>query len=214
MSAKTIVIAASKGGSGKTTLAAALGAHIADLGVQVNVVDADPQSSLTLWHERRDWPPNPRCIAAGDDRDLAGTINKAKQDATWVIVDLPGSLMRTDLAIQEADLVVVPVRPSMMDIEAVSPACQVADEAGVPRVFVINAADKDWKQLGSAIDALHDLGGVLKPTLRYHEGHPSAMVLGRTAAELKGPASRVAKAEISAIWDAIAKHPAMRKRRV
>jgi hypothetical protein len=48
---------------------------------------------------------------------------------------------------QEADLVVIPVRASMMDIEAVNPICELTDEAGVPRVFVINAADKDmWKR--------------------------------------------------------------------
>jgi cellulose biosynthesis protein BcsQ len=39
--------------------------------------------------------------------------------------------MRTDLAIRDADLIVIPVRPSMMDIEAVSPVCELADEAGV-----------------------------------------------------------------------------------
>jgi chromosome partitioning protein len=215
MGAKTIVIAASKGGSGKTTLAAALGAHIAGLGEQVNLVDADPQSSLGLWWERRDWPENPWCIAAGKERDLSGTIKeaKARANASWVIVDLPGSLVRSDPAIQEADLVVIPVRPSMMDIEAVNPICELADEARVPRVFVVNAADKDWKLLGSAIEALADLGEVLEPSLRYHEGHASAMVLGKTAAELKGASSRIAKAEISAIWNAISKHASSRKRR-
>ena len=149
-----------------------------------------------------------------EDRDLGGTINGAKERAAdWVIVDLPGSLMRTDLAIREGDLVVIPVRPSMLDIEAVNPICELADEANVPRVFVVNAADKDWKLLGSAIEALSDIGEVLEPSLRYHEGHAAAMVLGQTAAELKGGSSRVAKAEVSALWNAISKHPSPRKRR-
>ena len=34
-------------------------------------------------------------------------------------------------------------------------------EAGVPRVFVVIAADKDWKLLGSAIEALVDFGEVI-----------------------------------------------------
>jgi chromosome partitioning protein len=141
MSPKTIVIAASKGGVGKSTLCAALGAHIASLGEQVNLVDADPQQSLGLWWERRTWPGNPMCIAAGKERDLAGMIREAQTTAKadWVIVDLPGSLVRSDPAMQEADLVVIPVRASMMDIEAVNPICELADEAGVPRVFVIKA---------------------------------------------------------------------------
>jgi chromosome partitioning protein len=213
MSAKTILIAASKGGSGKTTLAAALGAHAASLGEKIVLVDADPQLSLGMWHERREFPVNPNYISAVEGRDLARTINEAKSDANWVVVDLPGSLMRTDLAISDADLVVIPVRPSMLDIEAVNPICELADGARVPRVFVINAVDKEWKLLGSAIEALTDLGEVLEPSLRYHEGHASAMVLGLTAAELKGPSSRVAKSEISALWNAISKHPALRKRR-
>jgi chromosome partitioning protein len=213
MSAKVILIAASKGGSGKTTLAAALGAHAASLGEKIYLVDADPQLSLGMWYERREWPPNPLYISAVEGRDLGRTIADAKREASWVIVDLPGSLMRTDLAISDADLVVIPVRPSMLDIEAVNPICELADEAKVPRAFVLNAVDKDWKLLGSAIEALTDLGEVLEPSLRYHEGHAAAMVLGLTAAELKGQSSRVAKAEISALWNAISKHPSLRKRR-
>ena len=213
MSAKVILIAASKGGPGKTTLAAALAAYAVSLGEKVILVDADPQLSLGMWHERRDWPTNPAYTSAIEDRDLGRTIEQARNGVDWVIVDLPGSLMRTDVAIEHADLVVIPVRPSMLDIEAVNPICELADEAKAPRVFVVNAVDKDWKLLGSAIEALSDLGEVLEPSLRYHEGHASAMVLGLTAAELKGPSSRIARAEIAALWDAVSKHPSLRKRR-
>ena len=211
--ARTIVIAANKGGSGKTTIAAALAAYAASTGEQVAVVDADPQQSFGLWYERRGWPDNPGCLHAGEDRDLGSAIARAKVKAKWVIVDLPGSLMRTDMAIRDADLIVIPVRPSMMDIEAVSPICELADEAGVPRVFVVNAADKDWKLLGAAVDALAEIGDVLPESLRYHEGHPASMVQGQTAAEIKGPSSRVAKAEIAALWSALSKRALARKAR-
>jgi chromosome partitioning protein len=213
MSAKVILIAASKGGPGKTTVAAALAAYAVGIGEKVCLVDADPQLSLGMWHERRQWPSNPSYVSAIEDRDLGQTIAEARRGVDWVIVDLPGSLMRTDVAMSHADLVLIPVRPSMLDIEAVNPICELADEARAPRVFAVNAVDKDWKLVASAIDALSDLGEVLEPSLRSHEGHASAMVLGLTAAELKGPSSRIAKAEIAALWDAVSKHPSLRKRR-
>lgn len=209
--AKIIVVAACKGGAGKSTIAAALAAHIASLGQQVNLVDADPQQSLGLWYERRGWPSNPNCFSASEDHDISRVIDRARAGADWVIIDLPGSLMRTDIAIRHADLIIIPVRPSMLDLEAVNPICEVADEAGVPRVFIVNAADKDWKLLGSAIDALAEFGTVLSETIRYHEGHPAAMAMGQTAAELKSPSSRVAKAEIAALWLALSKRTVARK---
>jgi len=209
---KTIVVAACKGGSGKTTLCAALAAHASSAGQRVSIVDADPQQSLGLWYERRGWPENPGCFSAADEHDLRGTIAKACTEADWVIVDLPGSLMRTDIAIRHADLILIPVRASMLDLEAVNPICEVGDEAGVARVFVVNAADKDWKLLGSAMDALGELGTVLPETIRYHEGHPAAMAIGQTAAELKSPSSRIAKTEITALWAAVSKRAARKAR--
>ena len=38
-----------KGGSGKTTLCACLGAELTKCGHQVLLIDADPQGSLTAW---------------------------------------------------------------------------------------------------------------------------------------------------------------------
>ena len=121
--------------------------------------------------------------------------------------------MRTDVAIAEGDLILIPVRPSMLDIEAVNPICELADEADVPARVYSERGGQRLEAAGSAIEALADIGEVLEPSLRYHEGHAASMVLGLTAAELKGPSSRVAKTEISALWTAISKHPSLRKRR-
>ena len=50
---KTVVVASSKGGVGKTTLATHLAAQSALSGRRTVLVDADPQGSSTRWCERR-----------------------------------------------------------------------------------------------------------------------------------------------------------------
>ena len=51
---KTIVIAAQKGGAGKTTLARNLAVAAAQDGRDVLCLDLDPQGSLRAWWEGRD----------------------------------------------------------------------------------------------------------------------------------------------------------------
>ena len=50
---KTVLVASSKGGVGKTTLATHLAAQAALEGHRTVLVDADPQHSSTRWAERR-----------------------------------------------------------------------------------------------------------------------------------------------------------------
>ena len=49
-----IVFASRKGGTGKSTLAAHLAAHIHRSTRPCLLIDADPQGSLTLWHRLRE----------------------------------------------------------------------------------------------------------------------------------------------------------------
>jgi chromosome partitioning protein len=48
-----ITFASRKGGVGKSTLTAHIGAFAHLLGHRRLIVDADPQGSLTLWHSKR-----------------------------------------------------------------------------------------------------------------------------------------------------------------
>ena len=50
---KTVLVASSKGGVGKTTVVTHLAAHAALAGRRTVLVDADPQGSSTRWCERR-----------------------------------------------------------------------------------------------------------------------------------------------------------------
>ena len=50
---KTVLVASSKGGVGKTTIATHLAAESALAGLSTVIIDADPQGSSTRWAERR-----------------------------------------------------------------------------------------------------------------------------------------------------------------
>lgn len=117
---KTILVASSKGGAGKTTLASNLAAHFALEGKRTVLVDADPQGSSMHWAQRRaelDSAVLPIDASGGRKRGWREAI---PDDAERVVIDVPAGAMADDLApfIEHADAIVVPVIPSGIDIEA------------------------------------------------------------------------------------------------
>ena len=114
---KTWLVACSKGGVGKTTIATQLAANAALSGLRTVLVDADPQGSATRWCERR-------AGLASAVLPLDGTRKswrkRVPEDAQRLIVDAPAGAMADDLeeVLDLADAVVVPVQPSALDIEA------------------------------------------------------------------------------------------------
>ena len=114
---KTWLVACSKGGVGKTTLATHLAAACALGGRGTVMVDADPQASSTRWCERRAGLDSAVQAIDGTRKAWAKRI---PDDAERCIVDAPAGAMARELEpfLDVADAVVVPVQPSALDIEA------------------------------------------------------------------------------------------------
>ncbi len=115
---KTILVASSKGGAGKSTVASNLAACFALDGKSTVLVDADPQLSSMRWAARRaglDSAVLP-IEASGKKNWRAGLPD----DAERVVIDAAAGSMADDLErfIDHADVIVVPVLPSALDIEA------------------------------------------------------------------------------------------------
>ncbi len=114
---KTWLVACSKGGVGKTTIATHLAAEAAVAGQNVVLVDADPQGSATRWCQRRAGMASAVLPVDGSRKSWSRQI---PDDTQRIIVDAPAGAMGNDLErfLDVADAVIVPIQPSALDIEA------------------------------------------------------------------------------------------------
>jgi chromosome partitioning protein len=124
-----ITIASQKGGSGKTTLAVSLADALTIAGERVLLIDADPQRSALAWASAA--PPDvaaPTVIAADAHTLAPRHLDPLASVYTWIIVDTAPRIGEATLAaLRAAHVVLVPVRPSPVDLAAL-PAIQAALE--------------------------------------------------------------------------------------
>lgn len=115
---KVIVVANPKGGAGKSTMATNIAGYLARQGHQVMLGDADTQQSSKFWLQQR--PATLPHIATWEyEADLVLTA-KPPQGTTHVVIDTPGGMngWRLQEVIQRADKVIVPIMPSIFDMQA------------------------------------------------------------------------------------------------
>lgn len=112
---KEILIANTKGGCGKTTLATNLAGYFASLGHTVAFTDLDRQQSATEWLARRPADAAPIHLTNHKTPDKTQVKN-----IDWHIVDSPGGFKDEKLfsAIKSADCILVPIQPSAFDTGA------------------------------------------------------------------------------------------------
>jgi chromosome partitioning protein len=111
-----ISLVSSKGGAGKTTSAAVLAGELVASGRSVIMIDADPNRPLVAWAALRPLPDGLSVIADESADTIIDTIEEARPQANFVIVDLEGTATdRVGFAIARSDLVLIPLQPSVLD---------------------------------------------------------------------------------------------------
>ncbi len=108
---QTVLIANPKGGSGKTTLSTNIAGYLAAQGKRVSILDLDRQKSATQWLANR--PESLPEISALNE-------SKTANHADWMVIDSPAGLHGKNLehALRIAQRVIIPVAPSVFDIQA------------------------------------------------------------------------------------------------
>ena len=183
---KTVLVASSKGGAGKTTIATHLAAQSALDALRTALVDADPQASSTRWAQKR---------AGLDSAVLAidGTRRKAwrrqvPDDTQRVVVDGAAGAMADELDpfLETVDAVIVPIVPSTFDIEATVPfldslARHPRVRKGTLRVGLVGNKLKPWTNVSQqALDLLKQWPYPLIAQLRDSQGYVVTTALGKS----------------------------------
>ncbi len=184
-----IVVAQSKGGVGKTTLAVNVAGDITRYGRTVTLVDADPQGSAHQWAEPRklNFPVRHELLTLRNQ--LLWARNVLKSGSDFVVVDLPagfGTIFETAIAI--ADLLVVPSGPSSLDIGAARATIAKAREirrgdVSGPLLKVATVptrVDMAHEEGTEIMEALLDLGEPVAPPLSYDVDFVRSFTAGTT----------------------------------
>lgn len=135
---RTIAIIGQKGGTGKTTTTLGLAVCAELAGFATAVLDLDPQTNAANWKDRREGDKGPAVESIQPGR-LRQTLKAAEgSGADFVFIDTPG---KSDTAAIEAarvaDLVLIPVRPQIFDLETLAAVGDALRVAGSPAAYVV-----------------------------------------------------------------------------
>ena len=208
---KVITVAQQKGGAGKTTLAVNLAVEFLQRGQRVALLDTDPQGSLGRWFMAR------RDGVGVDGLDFSTAsawgasyeCEKLRKINDLVIVDTPPKV-DADLrpALREADLVLIPVATSHLDLWAVEVVLYLADRERKPTMMVMTRARAGTRLAADVAQKAAELDAGLAVTpMANRIVYAETLGQGRAALEApKGPAHAevmALMAEVQAALDAL-----------
>lgn len=192
-------IVSQKGGSGKTTLALHLAIAATSKGRKTLVIDLDPQVSAERWSELRD-EAEP-AIVAGEPERLGDMLRVAAENgADLVIIDTPPKSDRTTLiAAKAADLVLIPSRGTILDLQAIGDTVNLLKLASLDgrAAIVLNAMPTTAAQVKEVKEAAAEYGlDIIPARLAERVSFSRSLMEGQGVTETE-PKSRAA----GEIWD-------------
>ena len=205
-----IAIISQKGGAGKTTLALHLAAAAEADGKTAVVFDLDPQATASQWAAwRQDAPP--AVIDCAPPR-LAAKIAQAQESgASFIIIDTPPHAdSAASAAVDVADLVLVPCRPSAFDLAAVKTTARLIEMRQKKAAVIFTAGPPNApRTYDEAREVVASYGlECAGPTMPDRAAYRHATAGGQTVLELE-PAGKAA-ADVRAIYKWACNHVSKR----
>jgi len=128
-----------KGGSGKSTMCISLAVIARMAGLRVAILDADPQQSSFVWKCVRGRGDIPVCRCSPEA--LNDAIEAARRAGIELLfIDMPPDLRHAPGVARHADLVLIPMRPTLFDLQVTRALVPLLTSVGVRYAVVLNAA--------------------------------------------------------------------------
>ncbi|WP_414587018.1 ParA family partition ATPase [Scytonema sp. PCC 10023] len=160
---KTVAIVSRKGGAGKTTLAVHLAVAASIKGKEVAIIDLDPQASAAGWGDSRT-TETPAVVSAQAARLPKVLETAANAGADLAIIDTaPHSETAALAAIRAADLILIPCRPAILDLRAISDTIDLVNLAKKTATVVLNAVPPRGSLADEAVEAIASYGVTVAP---------------------------------------------------
>jgi chromosome partitioning protein len=201
MTGHIITVAQQKGGSGKTTVAVNLATAFLAAGKSVALIDTDPQGSLGKWFMMRieNFGENENLrFSTASAWGISYELRTLRETVDIIIVDTPPKA-DNDLrpALREADLILVPLSASHVDVWATQDVLDLAARANKSASIVLNKTRSGTRLGAEVANAVLEFDAeVIKATLGNRVAFAEALGRGLGVVETKrnGAASLEARA--------------------
>ena len=197
-----VAMASLKGGTGKTTVGLNLAVAAEEAGLQTVVVDVDPQQASAKWGDLRAVTGKTTTVISAMAARLPQTIESiVRLGAELVVIDTAahaeGILVST---IDLADLVLIPCRPTIVDLQYLATTVQLTALRRKTAAVVLNSVAVRTLDRTQAEGAITDMGVSLMPVgISNLVAYARAITVGQGVTEFE-PNGKAA-AEMRALFD-------------
>lgn len=199
-----IAVVAQKGGTGKSMVSANLAVAASREGRKTLIADMDPQGSTVDWARSR-VAQTPAVIPLKASALHATRFAAENAGVDLMIIDTRSSSLNDSIeAAKSADLTLVVVRPTMVDLRAIATTVGALRPLRLPAAFVINQAPaqrmrQEPATVSEAIKLLLGYGLPIAPVgLRQRQIYQTSFARGLAAVEAEPPSP--AAAEMAQLW--------------